>query len=49
MDDSDSDGEDSSDFGDEHDEDEETDGCQTKKTAKEFDVLPNVSAVNIKE
>lgn len=45
IDDSDSNDEDLSEFGDEHDEEEEIDGCQTKM----FDVLPNVSTVSIKD
>lgn len=45
IDDSDSNDEDLSEFGDEHDEEEEIDGCQRKM----FDVLPNVSTVSIKD
>lgn len=46
---SDSDDEDLSDFGDEHDEEEEIDDCQAEKTTRKSDVLPNVSAVIIKD
>lgn len=46
---SDSDDEDLSEFGDEHNEEEELDDCQMEKTAKKSDVLPNVSAVSIKD
>lgn len=44
---SDSDDEDLSECGDEHSEEEETGDCQTEKTTN--DVLPNVSAVSIKD
>lgn len=46
---SDSDDEDLSGFGDEHDEEEEIDDCQAEKTTRKSDVLPNVSAVIIKD
>ncbi|CAG01608.1 unnamed protein product [Tetraodon nigroviridis] len=46
---SDSDDEDLSDFGDEQNEEEEIKDCQTETTTKKSDVLPNVSAVSIKD
>lgn len=46
---SDSDDEDLSELGDEHVEEEEIDDCQAEKTTRKSDVLPNVSAVIIKD
>lgn len=46
---SDSDSEDLSEFEDEHNEEEEIEDCQTRKTTKKSEVLPNVSAVSIKD
>lgn len=49
MGDSDSDDEVLSEFEDEQDDEEEIELCQKRKTTKKVDVLPNVSAVTIKD
>lgn len=46
---SDGDDEDLSDFGDEHSDKGEIEDCQTETTKKKSDVLPNVSAISIKD
>lgn len=46
---SDNDSEALSEFGDEHNEEEENEDRQAEKTTKKSEVLPNVSAVSIKD